>query len=103
MTIEELLIVSHLDAQSHTVLQVAIEVDQVRINVVEQRALGLQTEYDCESTAERFDVTPIGIAAPDGREMRHEPTLAAGPFQRRLQRRLHAAPFELSRRQSEAV
>ncbi len=103
MFVEKLLVVAHLDARLHAVLQVAIEVDQVRVDVVEQRAFWFQSEGDCEPAAKRFYVTALRMFVPDRFQMRHEPAFAAGPFQRRLESHCHAAPREASFRQSAEV
>src|SRR6185369_703893 len=58
VSIEELLVVAHLDAQRQAVLEMTVEVDEMRIDVVEQRTPGLQTQCNGEAAAERFDVPP---------------------------------------------
>src|SRR6185369_2137405 len=86
VSIEELLVVAHLDAQRESVLEMTVEVDEMRIDVVEQRTPGLQTQCNGEAAAERFDVPPRCVSLPDRREMRDQPAFAAGPFQRRFDR-----------------
>ena len=69
MTIEELLVVAHLDTQLQSRLQMAIEVDEVRIDVVQQRAARLPTERDSQPAAEWFDVPMALVLRPDWGEM----------------------------------
>ena len=80
--VEQPLVVLHRQVGLEAPLQPAVEVDQMRIRVVEQRALRGQTEGDGEATGERFDEPPVRMRLPERAEMRHLPALAAGPFQR---------------------
>ena len=69
MSIEELLVVTHFDAQRESLLKMAVEVDEMRIDVVEQRTPGLQTKRDGEPAAKRLDVSPRRVSLPDRREV----------------------------------
>src|SRR5262249_2813158 len=61
-----------------------VEVDDVRIDVVEQCPLRHEPERNCQATTEWLD-EPLGrVTLPVVDEMRHLPTLAAGPLERRL-------------------
>src|SRR5688500_11881848 len=80
MPVEELLVVAHLDPRLHAVLQVPVKVDEMRVDVVEQRPRRLQAKHDREPAAKRFNVAAIGIAVPDRFDMRHQPAFATGPL-----------------------
>ena len=82
----ELALVAHRNPGHEAALEVAIEVDGMRVHVVEQRPGGIQAERNRESAAERLDQPSTGVLAPQRPQARHEPALAACPFQRRLER-----------------
>src|SRR5215510_723638 len=86
MPVEEFLFVAHLDALLKATLKMSIEVNEMRIDVVEQRAFRLQAQRYGQAAAERFDVSPIRVSFPNGRQVRNEPALATSPLQGRLDR-----------------
>jgi hypothetical protein len=57
VAIEGFLVILHLDCYLEALLQLSVKVYQVRIDVVEDRCLRLQTQGDCESAAERLNET----------------------------------------------
>ena len=87
MLIVELALVAHRNPDGETALQMLVEVDGVRVHVVEQCPAGVEAERDRETAAERLDQSPARVPAPQHPETRHEPALATGPLQGRLQRR----------------
>jgi hypothetical protein len=86
MSIEAFLIISHLDSYLETTLQLPVKVYQVRIDIIYEGTVGPQTYWDCESAAERLDITSGRVALPKLHQVRYQPSLAAGPFQRGLRR-----------------
>src|SRR6185369_15276187 len=90
LSIKKLLVVSHPHAHSQTILHVTIEIDQVWVDVIQQRLLRLQTQHNCKPTAKRFDITSLRVDLPDWLHMRDEPAFAASPLQRRL---IHREPL----------
>jgi hypothetical protein len=67
--IEKFLVVAHRDMHPQAVLQVTIEIDEVRVDVVEQRFLWLQAEHDCKAAAKRLHVSPVSVRFPDRLEI----------------------------------
>jgi hypothetical protein len=59
----------------------------VRVDVVQEGPLGPEAEGHGQAAAEWFDQPPVGVRAPQRLENRDLPALAAGPFQRRHERR----------------
>ena len=86
MAIVEPLVVAHLDLDVEPAPEPAVEVDEVRIQIVEQGSPGLQPKRDRQSTAERLDEAAGGMRGPERRQVRHLPALAAGPLERGSQR-----------------
>jgi hypothetical protein len=85
LAIEKLFIIPHSHAHPQTILHVAVEVDQVWIDVIQQRLPGLQSKHDSEAAAKRLDISTLRVCVPDWFQMRDEPTFATRPFERRLQ------------------
>ena len=75
---------SALDHQSPC--EPAIEVDDVRIGVVQERARGPETQRHGQAAAEWLDEAPLCVQTPERCEMRHLPPLAAGPLEQRTKR-----------------
>ena len=73
--------VVHRPGDDESVSKPPIEVDQVRVDVVQERPLGNQPQRHRETAAERLHQTPVMLAAPMFDEMGELPPLAAGPFQ----------------------
>src|SRR6266508_1593770 len=67
-------------------LQVDVEVYQMRIDVVQDSVFRSQTERRGESATERLNVTPGRLRFPKRRQFWQQPTLSACPFQWRLPR-----------------
>ncbi len=68
--IEEFLVIAHREAHLQAVLHVAIEVNQVGIDVVQQRRSRLQSQHNRKPTAKRFDVPAGCVFFPDRLELR---------------------------------
>ena len=58
--------------------------DQVRVEIVEQRPLWAETERDRQSSAEWFHETSMAVRRPQRLQVRNLPPLAARPLERRL-------------------
>ena len=86
LLVEERFVVLHRNVKSQTLLKPSIEIDQVWIRVVQQRASRHQSERDREPAAERLHESPMCMGFPNGLKVRHLPSLAAGPFQSRPER-----------------
>ena len=84
MTIKERFVVSHLHPHSQTVLHLAVEIYQMRVDVVQQCMFWLQAKSYREAAAEWFHIPSLFVCFPPCVEMRHQPAFAAGPFQRRF-------------------
>ena len=67
VTVEQPFVVLHLEIDRQALLKPAVEVDQVRIGVVQQRALRQQAERDGQAAAERLDQPRRACAAQSGR------------------------------------
>ena len=61
-----------------------VEVDQVRIGVVEQGLLGLKAKRNRQTTTERLNESPMRVRLPERLQVRNLPTLSAGPFEGRF-------------------
>ena len=85
VAVEKRLLILHLDSSFETPLQMSVKVYEVRIDVVQDRALGSQAQWRGESAAERFNVASGRMLLPKRREVWYQPTLASRPLQRRLQ------------------
>jgi hypothetical protein len=85
LAIKERLVVSHLHAHSQTILQLTVKIYQMWIDVIQQRKLWLQPKHNGETAAKWLHVSSLYVRFPNWFDMRDEPTLAAGPFQRRLE------------------
>src|SRR6185369_8341110 len=70
MLVEEFFVIAHGQVHLQPLLHVTIKIDEVRIHVVEQRLLRLQTEHYRKSTAKRFHVTTVRVRFPDRLELR---------------------------------
>jgi|SRR5260370_12518070 len=83
MRVEKLWVVASIDSQRQTVAHLPVEINQMRIDVIQQGSLRMQFKRNGQPAAEWLDVTTILSCAPDRLNMREQPALAAGPFQRR--------------------
>ena len=61
----------------------AVEIEEVGIDVVEERFLGSEAEGDGEAAAEGFDEAARRVLLPDWFEVGDEPTFASSPFEGR--------------------
>jgi len=83
MRVEKLSMVASIDLQRQPAADLPVEIDQMRIDIIQQSSLGLQSKRNCQPPAEWLNVTTILICTPDRLNVREQPTLAAGPLQRR--------------------
>jgi hypothetical protein len=59
-----------------------VEVDQMRIHIVEERSLRRESKRDGEPASERLNETPVSMRLIHRQQPRKEPPLASGPLQR---------------------
>jgi hypothetical protein len=67
--------------------QPAIEVDEMRIEIVELRALRKKTERHGQSAAKRFHQAAMDVRLPERQQMGDKPAFASRPFERRTDSR----------------
>ena len=72
--------VFHRDRDFQPAIEPSIEIDVVRIDVVEDRAMRHQSQRDCEPAAERFDQARPSDLSPERENARNQPPLATRPF-----------------------
>ena len=70
VTVESLLLIFHLDSHLEASLELFIEVDEVRIDVIKQSAIWSQTQRHGQSAAERFDIASGRVRSPDSLKLR---------------------------------
>lgn len=76
-------VVSHVEpGVREALLQPGVEVHERGVDVVQERAFGAETQRDGQPAAERLYESPLTVRIPIGLNMRDEPPLAAGPFER---------------------
>ena len=90
MLVEQLLVVLHREIDAKAVLKPTVEVDDVRVGVVQERARGHQAERHREAAAEGLDEAAARVRRPDGLKVRHLPPLAARPLEGRAK---HCGPL----------
>src|SRR5262249_17488673 len=73
----------HAEIDPEAFLQPAIEVDEMRIGVVQERARWHEPERHRKPATERFDEATMAVSGPERTEVRHLPALASGPLQGR--------------------
>src|SRR5690606_12493343 len=86
MPVVQRLAVLHGDADGQAALQPAVEVDEVRIGVVEQRARWPQAQRHRQAAAEGLDQAPPRVRLPQRPQVWNLPPLASGPLERRTKR-----------------
>ncbi len=84
--VEHRLVILHRLRDHQTVLQAAIEGDDMRVDVVEQRAPRGEAQADREAAAEGLDEASLGVGRPEGTQVRHLPALPPRPLERRPRR-----------------
>src|SRR5882672_5902606 len=87
MPVVQRLPVLHLEDGGEAGPEPAIEVDQMRVDVVQEGPPGPEAEGHGQPAAERLREAPAGMAGPQRAEVRNLPALAARPLQRRPRRR----------------
>lgn len=88
VAVESRLVILHPNCYLQASLQMSVEVNEVRVDVVQYRLLRLQTEWCGEPTAERLNITPARMRSPKRCEVGHQPTLSPSPFQGWLRQRI---------------
>ena len=83
MAVEQSFVVLHVQIGREAFLKPAIEVDQVRIGVIEQRACWQKPQGDGQATTKRLHEPRPGMPLPQGEQVWHLPSLSARPFQGR--------------------
>lgn len=61
----------------------AIEIYEMRINVIQQSPPGHEPKHGRETTAQRFHETPMLMREPKRLQVGNEPALPASPFEGR--------------------
>ncbi len=85
--VKQVLVVLHRKLDAKSLLKPPVEVDQVGIRIVQQRPRRQEPQCHRQAPAERLDQPPLRMSLPDRSKVGHLPPLAAGPLQRRSQRR----------------
>jgi hypothetical protein len=86
VSVEKRLVIGHLDVDREASLYPPVEVDQVRVGVVEEGLRRREAERNRQPAAERLDEAAMRVRRPQLPQMRNLPALAAGPLQRRSRR-----------------
>src|SRR5437667_9844236 len=81
--IEKLLVVTRVNLHRKPAPQLRVEVDQVRIKIIQHCALRPQTQRDRQPSAKQFHITALMMPTPEWFKVRHQPALPTGPLQRR--------------------
>lgn len=81
MLVKEFRVILHFYGNLESCLQVAIEIDQVWIGIVEKSFARLQAQRDRKSAAKRFYQFLLGMGLVEFAQMRNEPPFATGPFE----------------------
>jgi len=82
MRVEKSAVVASIDLNRQATSHLPVEIHQMRIDVIQQGSLRLQSQRNCQPAAEWLNITTILICAPDWLNMWEQPALATGPFQR---------------------
>src|SRR5712691_238556 len=83
MSVENRLVILHREVDVQSLLQPAVEVDQVWVRVVQERAARYQPEGHSKTAAERFNQLSILVRFPQRPKMWNLPPFTAGPLERR--------------------
>ena len=79
-------VVGHFQANLQSALNPIVEVDEVRVRVVQESFTGTQAQGDGQAAAEGLDQAPVPVARIERGELGDEPALTSQPFQERRQR-----------------
>jgi hypothetical protein len=80
MRVKKFFVVTRVDFQYQPPPHLPVEIYQVRIDIIEQCALGLQTKRDREPAAKRFNVSPMFVTAPDQFNVIEQPAFSSRPL-----------------------
>lgn len=83
MRVEKPSVIASIDLQRQPATHLSVEIDQVRIDIVQQRTLRLQSKRYRQPTTKRLNIATLLMCAPSRLNVREQPTLTAGPLQRR--------------------
>jgi hypothetical protein len=86
MRVEQTRVVFHREIDPQPALNPSVEVDQVGVGVVQERALRQEPERHRQPSAEGLDQSTMAVRFPERPKVGHLPALATGPLQRRSHR-----------------
>src|SRR5207249_399983 len=81
ISVVQTFVVQHRNADHETALEPSVEVDDVRVDVVQQGAPRHDPESDCETAREGLNQTPACVRLPEREEIRQLPPLPSCPFE----------------------
>jgi hypothetical protein len=81
--VEQSLVVLHTDIRSKTALEPPIEVNQVRVGIVQESPVRREAKGYGNASAKRLNQPSVGMAPPYRSDMGYLPPLASSPFKRR--------------------
>ena len=84
--------IAHGQVDLQSPLQPTVEVDQVRVGIVEQCASRVETERNREAATERLHQPFSAMRLPQRPKVGNLPPFAAGPLERRSRRRRRISP-----------
>ncbi len=79
------LLIRHRSLHEKTLLQPAKKINQVTVDIVEQRSFRLQPQGHGQAATKGLDQPPIPIGRPERPQARNQPSLSPDPFERRPQ------------------
>ncbi len=80
MPVEKRSVVARVDLHRQPTTHVPIKIDQMRIDIVQQGALRLESKRNCQPATKWFNVTTVLVRTPKGFDTREQPALAARPL-----------------------
>ncbi len=81
LPVVHLLVVLHFNICDQTMLKPPVEINQVRVCIIQERIFGTQPQRDCHPANKRLHKSPVFMCVPGSMKMGHEPSLAPGPLQ----------------------
>ena len=102
MSIEKLLVILRFDGEPQPTLHLTVKVNKMRIDVVQPRVFGSESERHRQPAAEGLDIATVFVILPERLDVRNQPALATGPLQWRLEEKIvrHFSVCRLERRTS---
>src|SRR5437867_8114694 len=80
MRIEEFRVVTGFDLQRKSASKLFVEINEMRIQVIQERALRFQPQRHSQPATERLDVTTLCVLPPERVDVWNQPTLSASPL-----------------------